>query len=145
MLSNGTNSFGSVTIVSGTLQGSQGTAGQLTSLGSGSVTLGDIGGSATATLEAAGTLPTSPRTPSSWGGTSGALTISVSNTGTTATFTGGITGANNVRFAYTGTLASTAGIIFSSGAINNAGTITNAFASPSTGTVMINSVVGPNA
>lgn len=140
VLSNGANAFtADVLIKQGTVQGSQSTAGQLTSLGLGSVRLGDTGGSASATLEANGTQPTYAN-PIILGTTTGTLTITSTNTSTAATFSGGITGNNSINFN-SGT--GSAPLNFTTAAVNNAGSLTNATVT-GTGAVTIGSNIGSN-
>lgn len=139
-LSNGTNAFTALTIKSGSVQGAQNTAGQTTSLGTGTVTLGDSTGSASATLIAQGT-QANYANPIILGLTSGTLTIRSVNTGTIVNFTGGITGTNNVTIATGAT--GTAGMNFSTNPINNTGTITHA-TTVATGALTISGGIGSN-
>ncbi len=140
VLNNGNNAFTvDLLIKQGTLQGSQGTAGQLTSLGFGSVRLGDTAGSASAALELNGTQSTFAN-PIILGTTSGALAIQSANTSTAVNLTGGITGNNSVAFN-TGT--GTAALNITTGLVNNVGSLTNATVT-GTGALNISSNIGSN-
>ncbi len=140
ILSNGANAFNfNVLVRQGILQGSQNTAGQLTALGLGSLSLGDTGGSASATFELQGTQATFS-TPVILGTTSGTLTIISANASSAVNLTGGITGANSVSFN-TGT--GTAAMNITTAAVNNTGTLTNATVGGS-GALNITSAIGSN-
>src|SRR5205823_2597726 len=94
-LLNGLNAFGALIIKAGTVQATEGTAGQTTALGLGSVTLGDTAGSLAATLSLGGTISIFAN-PVVLGGTSGLLIIKTTSSSTAVNFSGGITGTNNV-------------------------------------------------
>jgi fibronectin-binding autotransporter adhesin len=139
LLNNGLNAFtGGVTIKAGILQASQNTAAQLTALGTGSVTLGDVSGSADATLRLQGSQATFTNGVI-LGGSTGTLRIASMNTGTVVNLNGGITGTNNVVLdSGTNTTAFTLGV----GVINNTGTVSSA--GTGTGAVVIPIALGSN-
>jgi autotransporter-associated beta strand protein len=118
--------------------------GQSVSLGTGTVTLGNVaGGSASATLRYSNNQNGSYSNPIFLAAnTTGTLKVATNGRleGTyTCTFTGGVTGTNNLTIE---NFSGDESITFSTGAINNVGTITHIGAG--TGTATINAVIGSN-
>jgi autotransporter-associated beta strand protein len=122
---------GGVNIKAGTLR-----VNHASTLG-GTVNLGDTTGSNPATLLAAGSVTLANAIVLPTNATVGTLTVA--NTGTAApTFSGGVTGSNNLTIGN----GSSGTLTFSTAAINNAGTLTNA--GTASGDVVISAVVGTN-
>ena len=114
------------------------------SAGSNVITLGDSSGSTAATLSSGGVGggAVSYANAIILGASTGVLTIG-STTGGAVTFTGGVTGTNNLILAQSSNNAA-GSITFSTGSLNNVGTITNAGASTQTTPVTISSTIGSN-
>jgi len=133
----GANTFtGGLTILNGTVEGETSTS-VFGGSGNGTVTLGNsAGGSSNAILETntsltfANPIVLAPNT-------NGTLEVEVSGYNNPI-FTGGVTGTNN----FTINNANANVLTFSSGSINNIGTVTNA--STSSGSVAVSSVIGSN-
>ena len=131
------NTFpGNIVVKSGTVYGTN----SASAFGAGSITLGDsAGGTNSATLSIGGDVSgtiTNPLILAST--TTGTLTFTDGNS--LLGFAGGITGSNSLVVDNTG---STRGLTFSSGAINNTGTITH-IASSGTGAFSITANIGSN-
>jgi fibronectin-binding autotransporter adhesin len=134
------NLTGGVTIKAGTL-------GLVGTIGSGAITLGDTtgGSTAAATLNVVG-LGTNGNVPAYTnaivlGATSGTLTINATTSGQ-LTLSGGVSGTNNLTIAENN--ASTGTMTFSTGSLNNTGTISNAGTGAAGTGVIISSVIGSN-
>lgn len=130
------NSFtGGVIIKAGTILTNNG---NVSSLGTNAITLGDTSGSADARLQLGGTIGTYSNVITLATGTTGVLSIGSQNTSTALFLTGGVTGANNLVLGNSGA----ATLTFTTAAINNAGTLTHM--GSSTGGGFINGGVGAN-
>jgi autotransporter-associated beta strand protein len=134
------NLTGGVTIKAGTL-------GLVGPIGSGAITLGDTtgGSTAAATLNVVG-LGTNGNVPAYTnaivlGATSGTLTINATTSGQ-LTLSGGVSGTNNLTIAENN--ANTGTMTFSTGSLNNTGTISNAGTGAAGTGVIISSVIGSN-
>ncbi len=114
------------------------------------IILGDtVANSADVTLILQGTSGTFTTPIQLAGGTTGKITLGGINTGTALNYNGNITGNNNLEISNSlGSSANTQPLNFSTGTINHTGTLTNvtggANNTTSHGTVVINSIIGPN-
>jgi fibronectin-binding autotransporter adhesin len=141
----GNNTFsGGLEILEGSILGGFGGGASATPFGTGAVTIGNAaGGSASAGLvynaDNNKTFTNSIVLAATTTGTLRVATAAASGGAFTATFTGGVTGTNNLTIENIG---GDENITFSTGSLNNAGTITHIGAG--TGTATISSVIGPN-
>jgi len=136
----GNNSFGSLIINAGIVEGRQ-AAGVTTSLGGGNVTLGGSG-TDNAALYGQGVNATFGNAIV-LGSTSGTLTIGALAATAPVNFTGGITGTNNIVLSAGSNAAGASPVTFSGASINNTGTVTNATVT-GTSEIIISSAIGSN-
>lgn len=138
-ITNIANNFtGGLVIRAGLVEAQQASAG--TTLGGGTVTLGD--GSANATLQLQGGAA-SFNNPIVLGGSGTVLTISTRNSGTAVNLSGGITGTGNLTLN-NGVANNAQPLNLLTGAVNHTGTLTNATAGSGVGGVAISAAIGGN-
>ena len=116
------------------------TAAANNALGTGAVTLGDVGGGNNNASLLIGTTGLNYSNPIVLAAnTTGTLILGNSGTAISTTFSGGVTGTNNLTI---NSNATTGTVTFATGAINHAGSITNS--GTGSGAVTISSIIGSN-
>lgn len=135
-------SFGSLVVKAGTVEArNNGTV----PLGTAAITLGDsVANTSDVSLIFQGTSASFSNAITLESGTTGLITIGTINGNTPVTFSGGITGTNNFQINNgLGMTPNAQPLNFTTGALNNTGTITNV-TSGGAGGVVISSVIGSN-